>query len=149
MGSRPFTAYVAEAEALRRLGTERIWLDDDLGESDYPWSLVGECKPGSVSRHDLRVDVDLEAVHSCGLTFRWSVRIEPRRADGSPNPEFDAVAFRRLARLLPEQPRAQFLKHLANCVAVLRERAGEYRQYADRREASASELELIAAEVQK
>lgn len=119
-----FDACVKDAEALIRLGKDSVWLDRD--DESLPWSNVSEVSPGGMYRDGMSVSVHFAAEHPCGLTFNWSVDIEPRSMDGKGEFGIDVAKCHAVLAKLPKAAAKKFANHLEKCADEVAKRGMEF-----------------------
>lgn len=116
------------AKHLLALGQDTVYIDDD---SDAPWDKATEVECGGTYRFDGPVNFYVIA-HDGGLTFKWSVDMEKRDANGRGVSWFDKERLAIVARKLPTQARLALAAFLAEKVLPdLTKRTGEIRAALD------------------
>jgi len=117
-----FKEIMANVEHFLALGHTRIHVENE----EFPWELATLAEHGNTFRLHMPVNVDFEAVHSCGLTFYTSLKIEPRDASGSSLYQLDTDLCIEIAKRLPAEVQQQFADLLLRTSAEVYRNASEY-----------------------
>lgn len=94
---------------LLAIGEDTIWLRGGMksGRDELPWSLVTRVESGSTWRLDMPASVSFIAEQD-GLTFRWSMDLEERDANGRGVSMFDRENIRFAMMVLNPEARVHF-----------------------------------------
>ena len=122
MQDRKLQHYIDNADHYKAIENIEHYLFD----GPYPWDNVIDCKPGGMYRLGVPVDVDFDAVHDCGLSFRWSVSLEPPSANGTGSLQIDSDKIQDTLGQLPANMQEKFAKCFTEHILKLREESANY-----------------------
>jgi hypothetical protein len=134
----------ALAENYKAIGTNRIYLNEYDGVTDFPWEFVIECKGGASHRMDIPTNINFKAKCPSGIVYSWSFDIEPHSANGSGAYQIDTAAIKALYPKIPKPALASLKAYLLDCAEKIRKHADEQNQWIQKQYGAAAELEALS-----
>ncbi|AKR54349.1 hypothetical protein XM25_00725 [Devosia sp. H5989] len=134
---KTFEEYVRLAEHYLAIGQTEIFLYRDVAVPDEAYKLVTGARESGSYRLSGPNGVRFSALHTCGLTFSWTVDFEGHAANGTGTAQFDRERIRDVARKLPPEGARNFADFMERSVLPpLKERAKEIRDALNRQQDS-------------
>lgn len=144
---RSWKEHVRLAKHYRALGQAGVYLSGGDDETDRPWHLVTNVRPGGTHRLDMDTSIWFEATDpKSGLGFRWTVEIEDRDANGHGYYKINTKRLRRILAVLPPSGRMALQKYLADAARKVKAKGDEWAVILKRQQDDAATLALLATE---
>ena len=107
MREKKFSEIMALKEHYKAIGETSFYLDND--DPSLPWERAFSIEPGGLWRFNTPVSFRVETCLIDGFTFKWSVDIEPRDANGKGYLDVDTQRMMLVYNKLPKELRPQFV----------------------------------------
>jgi hypothetical protein len=129
-----------KAKSFKDIGQTDIYLFD----GPYPWAFVVKVEKGCSYRLNACTSLSFKANHPSGLSFRWSVDIEPAEANGRSYFMMNPEVVQEIITSIPDAPRKQLKALITESAEALEQKADEWEGvYKSQRDTALAFRELV------
>jgi hypothetical protein len=137
MFDRTLQEYIDLAPHYIAIGQTEVYLYRNYGgrnegfwDKQFPWEYVTDVDSnGGAMRYNASVNIDFEAIHPCGLTFKWTLDIEPEGHAQTGYLTPDIVRLKTALSLIPSHLEEKFKASLQDFLKNVEEQTEESRQF--------------------